>query len=80
MRLEGKVTVITGAASGLGEATARRFAREGAVLVLGDFRHDAGKSLAEKLSAAFVPCDVTREEDVAALVDRAIALHGSSTA
>lgn len=76
MRLEGKVTVITGAASGLGEATARRFAREGAVLVLGDFRHDAGKSLAEKLSAAFVPCDVTREEDVAALVDRAIALHG----
>lgn len=76
MRLEGKVTVITGAASGLGEATARRFAREGAVLVLGDIRQDAGQLLADELSAAFVPCDVTREEDVAALVDQAMVLHG----
>lgn len=75
-RLEGRVTVITGAASGLGEATARRFAKEGARLVLGDIRRDAGEALAAELGAAFLRCDVTREEDVAALVDRAVSAHG----
>lgn len=75
-RLEGKVTVITGASSGLGAATARRFAAEGAVLVLGDIREDAGGALAEELGGRFLPCDVTREADVAALVDGAIEAHG----
>ncbi|MEE4453698.1 SDR family oxidoreductase [Novosphingobium resinovorum] len=75
-RLEGRVTVITGASGGLGEATARRFAREGARLVLGDIREEAGQALAQELDAAFLPCDVTCEGDVAALVDRAVALHG----
>lgn len=76
MRLKGRVTAITGAASGLGEATARRFAREGAILVLGDIRADAGQALAEKLGAVYLHCDVTREDDVAALIDHAVSLHG----
>jgi NAD(P)-dependent dehydrogenase (short-subunit alcohol dehydrogenase family) len=76
MRLEDRVTVITGAASGLGEATARRFAQEGALLVLGDIREAAGAALAAELGAQFVPCDVTCEADVAALVQRAGEIHG----
>lgn len=76
MRLGGKVTVITGASSGLGEATARRFAREGALLVLGDIREDAGLALADELGAQFMLCDVTREADVSALVARACEVHG----
>ncbi len=74
--LNGKVVVITGAASGLGEATARRFARDGARVILGDIRADAGAALAEELGGVFQPCDVTREADIAALVDRAVADHG----
>lgn len=75
-RLHDKVVVITGAASGLGEATARRFAREGARLVLGDIREEQGIALAAELGGAFLACDVTCEADVAALVDQAIRLHG----
>lgn len=75
MRLEGRVAVITGASNGLGAATARRFAREGAKLILGDINVDAGAALADDLGAVFLPCDVTREEDVAALVDAAVTTH-----
>lgn len=75
-RLHERVVVITGAASGLGEATARRFSREGARLVLGDIREAEGMALASELGARFLPCDVTRESDVAALVDAAIDGHG----
>lgn len=75
-RLLDTVTVITGAAGGLGEATARRFASEGAKLVLGDIREDAGRALAQSLGASFLPCDVTREGDVEALVAHAVTHHG----
>ena len=44
-RLEGKVAVITGAASGIGEASARRFVEEGCRVVLGDIQADAGEAL-----------------------------------
>ncbi|MFT4055527.1 MAG: SDR family oxidoreductase [Novosphingobium sp.] len=75
MRLEGRIAVVTGAASGLGEATARRFVREGAHVVLGDIREDVGGALAAELGGLFLRCDVTREGDVAALVDLAMARH-----
>lgn len=73
-RLDGKVAAITGAAAGIGEATARRFVEEGAKVVIGDIQDNAGQALAEELgdSAVFVHCDVTSEDDIAALVDKAV--------
>ncbi|MEJ2088961.1 MAG: glucose 1-dehydrogenase [Gammaproteobacteria bacterium] len=74
MRLEDKVAVITGAASGFGRAAAQRFVDEGARVVLGDIQDDAGRAVAEALGdqAIFVRCDVSSETDVATLVDTAI--------
>ena len=77
--IAGKVVVITGASSGLGEATARRLARDGARLVLGARRLERLQALADELSLggdAAVQTDVTRFEQVQALVDRAVQLHG----
>jgi NAD(P)-dependent dehydrogenase (short-subunit alcohol dehydrogenase family) len=78
-RLEGKVAVVTGGASGIGEATIRLFHAEGASVVVADVQHDRGKSLAVELGdrAIFVPTDVTREEDVAGVVDAAVAEYGA---
>jgi NAD(P)-dependent dehydrogenase (short-subunit alcohol dehydrogenase family) len=78
MRLEGKVAAITGAASGFGAATARRFVAEGAKVVLGDIQEEAGAAVAKELgdSAIFVTCDVTNEDHIANLVDTAVASFG----
>ena len=77
-RLEGRVAVVTGGASGLGEATVRLFAAQGARVVVADLQADRGKALADELGAAalFSRTDVTREEDVAAAVDLAAAEFG----
>ena len=77
-RLEGRVAVVTGGASGLGEATVRLFAAQGARVVVADLQADRGKALAGELGAAalFSRTDVTREEDVAAAVDLAAAEFG----
>lgn len=78
MRLEGKVAVITGAASGFGRAAAHRFAGEGARVVLGDIQENEGAAVARELgdNAVFLRCNVTSEEDVAALVDAAVSHFG----
>jgi xanthoxin dehydrogenase len=78
-RLEGKVAVITGAASGIGAATARRFVTESCRVVLGDIQTQAGEALARELgsSAVFVECNVANEAHVAALVDRAVDRFGA---
>src|SRR5215469_7157208 len=70
-RLDGKRAVITGAASGIGEATARLFVAEGACVVLADLDAGRGERIASELGerAAFVTADVSREADV----DRAVA-------
>jgi 3alpha(or 20beta)-hydroxysteroid dehydrogenase len=62
-RLDGKVAIVTGAARGIGAAVARRFAREGARVVLGDVLEEAGREVATELAGAaeFVHLDVTRE-------------------
>jgi NAD(P)-dependent dehydrogenase (short-subunit alcohol dehydrogenase family) len=77
-RLEGKVAIITGATSGIGEATARRFAAEGAALVIAGRTVEKGKALADELGGQviFQAADVTRESDIAALVDTAKARFG----
>ncbi|CAN6169151.1 unnamed protein product [Urochloa humidicola] len=79
-RLAGKVAVITGAASGIGAATAREFVRNGARVVLADVQDDLGRALAAGLGAddtvCYTRCDVTDEAQVAAAVDLAVARHG----
>jgi len=77
--IKDKVVVITGASSGLGEATARLLAREGAKLVLGARRLDRLQALAKELflaGDAAVQIDVTKCEQVRRLVDRAVQSHG----
>jgi NADP-dependent 3-hydroxy acid dehydrogenase YdfG len=77
--IKDKVVVITGASSGLGEAAARHLARNGAKLVLGARRLDRLQALAKELSlgaGAAVETDVTKQEQVKALVDHAVRAHG----
>ncbi|KAM3383563.1 hypothetical protein ACQJBY_008328 [Aegilops geniculata] len=78
-RLAGKVAVITGAASGIGKATAAEFVRNGAKVVLADVQDDLGRAVAAELgpdAACYTRCDVTDEAQVAAAVDLAVARHG----
>lgn len=73
-RLDGLVAVVTGAASGIGEATARRFAEEGARVVVADLQVERGEDVAASIgdAAVFVRCDVTVEADVEAAVQLAV--------
>lgn len=73
-RLEGKVAVITGGASGMGEATARLFVREGARVVIGDVQQEKGEAVASEIGAEcrFVKVDVSNSEDVRSLVRAAV--------
>jgi NAD(P)-dependent dehydrogenase (short-subunit alcohol dehydrogenase family) len=80
-RLSGKVALITGAASGIGAATARRFTAEGASVVIADIQEDKGRALAQELAqkmgnATFIRCDVTEEGQVAAAIDLAVRHFG----
>jgi NADP-dependent 3-hydroxy acid dehydrogenase YdfG len=77
--IKNKIVVITGASSGLGEASARLLAHEGAKLVIGARRLDRLKVLAKELNmpeSAVVETDVTRRADVEQLVSRAVEVHG----
>src|SRR5579872_3760088 len=76
-----KVALVTGAAAGMGLATANAFAEAGAAVVLADFKEDAVKAAAEELiatghKAIAVRCDVSDDAQVAAMVDRAVAEFG----
>jgi len=77
-RLSGKVALITGAASGLGAASARLFVNEGANVVIADVLEEQGGALAEEIGAdaLFVPCDVTDEASVNAAFEQAVAQFG----
>lgn len=77
----GKVALVTGAAAGMGLATARAFAEAGAAVVLADFREDAIKAEVPKLTAAghraiAVRCDVSDDAQVAAMVERTVGEFG----
>ena len=75
-RLEGKVAVITGGASGIGEASVRLFAAEGAEVVVADVQDERGGRLASELGVEYVHVDVTREDDVEAAVSHAVDVYG----
>ena len=77
--LDGKSILITGAASGIGEATARKAVAEGAKVVLADVNAEKGEAFREELgdAAVFVSCDVTDEASVEAAVASTVSEHGS---
>jgi NAD(P)-dependent dehydrogenase (short-subunit alcohol dehydrogenase family) len=75
-KLDDKIAIITGAASGLGEACAKLFADEGARVVIADIQDDAGKALADQLGGLYVHTDVTIPKEVEALVQAAVDQYG----
>jgi NAD(P)-dependent dehydrogenase (short-subunit alcohol dehydrogenase family) len=72
MDIAGKVFIVTGGASGLGEGTARMLAEHGAKVVIADLQAERGEAIAQELSGVFVKCDVSQEADGQAVVAAAI--------
>ena len=75
-RLAGKVAVITGGGSGIGLATAKRFAAEGAKVVIGDMDPVSGEKAAAEVGGSFVKVNVADEGEVDNLFDKAVELYG----
>ncbi|MET0145888.1 MAG: SDR family oxidoreductase, partial [Ilumatobacteraceae bacterium] len=79
--LQDRVAIVTGAAGGVGSAAARRFAEEGASVVLADIDGDAAQAVGDLITAAggsstVVPCDVSKEQDIDDVVTAAISTYG----
>ena len=74
MDIAGKVFIVTGGASGLGEGTARMLAANGGTVVIADMQAEKGEAVAKDIGGAFVKCDVSSEADGQAVVDKAVAL------
>ena len=74
MQITGKVFIVTGGASGLGEGTARRLAAAGGKVVVADMQADKGEAVAKDVGGAFVKCDVTSEADGQAVVAKALSM------
>ncbi len=74
MDIAGKVFIVTGGASGLGEGTARMLAQEGAKVVIADLQEERGRAIAAEIGAAFVRCNVASEEDGRAVVAQATSM------
>ncbi len=77
MRLKDRIAIVTGAARGIGLAIARRFAAEGAAVVIADVLDEAGEQAARTVNATYVHCDVSKAAEVAALVSSTIERHGA---
>jgi NAD(P)-dependent dehydrogenase (short-subunit alcohol dehydrogenase family) len=75
-RLDNKVAIITGAASGIGRATALRFAAEGAKVVVADLNEAEGAELATSLGGTFVAVNVANEASVIAMYERVVEVYG----
>lgn len=71
MEIKGKVFIVTGGASGLGEGAARMLASRGAHVVIADMQADKGEAIAKEINGSFVKCDVTSEDDGKAVVAKA---------
>ncbi|GLJ28363.1 hypothetical protein SUGI_0558080 [Cryptomeria japonica] len=78
MRLEGKIAVITGGASGIGEAAVRLFVQNGAMVIIADVQDVVGAQVAASLTpnATFIHCDVSKEPDVSSMVDYTMEKYG----
>jgi len=78
MRLEGKRAIVTGAASGFGQAIARRFAEQGAQVAVVDINSDGAKAVSAAIGEKAMPltCDVSRRDDVDAVVSASIGAFG----
>lgn len=76
MRLQDKVAIVTGGASGFGEGIVRRFALEGAKVVIADLNGDAAQKLARELDAVSVRADVSKINDTKVLAETAVARFG----
>ena len=76
MQLEDKVAVVTGAASGFGEAIARRYAAEGARVVVADLNDQTGGRIADEIGGAYIHADVSDRGDVRAMVRTAVDTYG----
>ena len=74
MDIQGKVFIVTGGASGLGEGTARMLAAHGGTVVIADMQAEKGEAIAKELGGAFVKCDVSNEADGQAVVAKAVSL------
>jgi NAD(P)-dependent dehydrogenase (short-subunit alcohol dehydrogenase family) len=74
MDIAGKVFIVTGGASGLGEGTARMLTAKGAQVVIADMQVEKGEAIAKELGGAFVKCDVSQEADGQAVVAKAVSL------
>ena len=74
MDIQGKVFIVTGGASGLGEGTARMLAAAGGTVVIADMQADKGEQVAREIGGAFVRCDVSNETDGQAVIAKATSL------
>jgi NAD(P)-dependent dehydrogenase (short-subunit alcohol dehydrogenase family) len=74
-RLQGRVAIVTGGVGGIGAATVRRFAEEGAKVVVADLADEAGAALADEVGGRYVRCDVTDAEQVSALVEQTVSAY-----
>lgn len=74
MEISGKVFIVTGGASGLGEGTARMLAANGGKVVIADMQAEKGEAIAKEIGGAFVKCDVSQEADGKAVVEKAVSL------
>ena len=74
-RLQDRVAIVTGGVGGIGAATVRRFAEEGATVVVADLADEAGAALAEEVGGRYVCCDVTDPDQVDALVEETVSAY-----
>ena len=74
MEIAGKVFIVTGGASGLGEGTARMLSAHGGVVVIADMQAEKGEAIAQDIGGAFVKCDVSNEADGQAVVAKAVSI------
>ena len=74
MEIAGKVFIVTGGASGLGEGAARMLASHGGTVVIADMQAEKGQAIAQDIGGAFVRCDVSNEADAQAVIAKAVSM------
>ncbi len=75
-KLDGKISIITGGASGIGEGAVRLFAAEGATVIIADIQDAKGEALAHELGATYCHTNVAREDDIKAAIEMAVGTYG----